>query len=328
MVFTGDTFFAGDVGRTDLCGSNVWLEQSGKLYDSLKEKVLPLGDYVTFYPAHSAGSICGYEISDREFGTIGYERKTSPLLKVDRDSFAQHLMKRKMYVPPYFATMERYNLEGPPLLSELPAPKPLNPQEFQKEMQKPKTVVVDTREPGAFASSHISSSLSIWLDGLSYFPGWVLKYDQRILLVTERTCDVEEARAYLGRLGFDNVEGYLCPGIRAWRDSGKPIEHLGVLSAATLREKLEGKQLILIDVREDREWEEEHIEGAENIYVGHLEKEASSLPMDKPVAVTCGFGGRGSLAASILKRMGFKTVYNVLGGMRAWKSLGYPVKNQ
>ena len=328
MVFTGDSLFVGDVGRTDLLGLDVWREQSEKLYDSLHEKVLPLGDHVIVYPAHGAGSICGHEISDREFSTIGYERKTNPLLQLDKEAFAEHMMKQKLLRPPYFRKMEQYNLKGPPLLHQAPIPKSLSVDEFEEEMRQPNTVIVDTREPGAFAGSYIPSSLNIWLNGLSFFPGWMLTYDQRILLVTERKEDIETAKAYLWRLGFDKIVGYLCLGLEEWRNNGKPVEHLGTLSATMLKEKLDRNEIILVDVREEHEWEKGHIEGAERIYVGYLKEEASRLPRDKPIATTCGWGGRGGLGASILKKMGFKDVYNVLGGMKAWKKLGYPIEKK
>ncbi len=328
MVFTGDTLFAGNVGRTDLLGLDVWREQSEKLYDSLHDKVLPLGDHVTVYPAHGAGSVCGSEISDRESSTIGYERKTNPLLQLSKQAFIDHMIEQKLLRPPYFRKMEEYNLNGPPLSHEAPVPQPLKVDEFEQEMHQPDTTIIDTREPGAFAGSHIPASLNIWLDGLSLYPGWTLTYDQRILLVTERKVDVETAKVYLCRLGFDNIVGYLCPGVKEWRNRGKPTGHLGTLSAAMLKEKLDRKEIILLDVREPNEWKEGHIEGAEHIYVGYLMEEANRLPRDKPIATTCGWGGRGGLAASILKRQGFDEVYNVLGGIKAWKKLGYPIKTE
>lgn len=326
MVFTGDTLFAGNVGRTDLPGLDIWREQSEKLYNSLHEKLLPLGDHVIIYPGHGAGSVCGTGISDREYSTIGYERKTDPLLQLDKESFIHRMTNEKLLRPPYFRKMEDYNLNGPPLLSEAPMPIPLTIDEFEKEMQQPNTVIVDTRRPGTFAGSHIPGSLNIWLDGVSLYPGWILTYNQRILLVAERDEDVQTAKAYLSRLGFDNLIGYLCPGIKEWRNLGKPTETILTLSATMLKDKLDRKEIMLVDVREDLEWQESHIEGAKNIYVGHLKEKADQLPSDKPIATICGWGGRGGLGASILKKMGFENVYNVLGGTKAWRSLGYPLK--
>lgn len=146
--------------------------------------------------------------------------------------------------------------------------------------------------------------------------------------MTERKEDLEMAKTYLQRIGFDNIAGYLCPGLREWRDQGKPIEHPGTLSASTLKERLDRDEILFVDVREEREWKESHIEGAENIFVGHLREEANRLPHDRPIATMCGWGDRGSLGASILKRLDFNEIYNVLGGMRAWGRLRYSLKTK
>lgn len=321
-VFTGDTLFVGNVGRTDLPGLDIWREQSEKLFNSLHEKVLPLGDHVLIYPGHGAGSVCGSGISDRRISTIGYERRSKPLLHVDKKAFVDQMMKQRLLRPPYFRKMEQYNLNGPPLLKEAGLPQPLGVNEFEREMQKNGTVIVDTRMPSAFAGSHIPGSLNIWLDGLSLYPGWVLTYDQRILLVLERKEDLETAKAYLYRLGFDTIRGYLCPGIGKWRNMGKPTERLDTLSPTLLKKRL--PQVVLVDVREREEWEEGHIEGSKHIYVGHIQAQANRLPRDRIIATTCAVGSRGGLAASILRKMGFKEVYNVIGGMNAWENLGYP----
>jgi hydroxyacylglutathione hydrolase len=156
----------------------------------------------------------------------------------------------------------------------------------------------------------------------------VLTYDQGILLVTERKEDVREARAYLGRLGFDRIGGFLCVGLKEWRTSGKPVESLGTLSVTELREMLKKNEILLLDVREPAEWDEGHIEGAQNIYVGNVGEKADELSREKPLAITCEWGGRGGLAASIVRKMGFTRVYNVLGGMKAWMERGYPVKTE
>jgi len=326
MLFTGDTLFVGGIGRTDLLGRDLQKEQSEKLYDSLYEKVLPLDDGVMIYPAHGAGSICGSNFGNRDVSTIGLERMANHLLNVEMDDFMENMVSMRLPYPPYFKKMEELNTYGPPLLSESLAPKPMGVDDFDKAMHESNKVILDTREPGAFAGSHIPGSYSIWLDGVSYHPGWVLNYGQDVLLVTERREDVETARDYLCRLGFDRVAGYLCTGMRGWRDIGRDFGHLGTLSVSSLKAKLDQSEILLIDVREEREWNEGHIEGAERIYVGQLEEEADRLPRAKPMATICSWGGRGSLGASILKKKGFNEVFNVLGGMRAWYSKGYPVE--
>jgi hydroxyacylglutathione hydrolase len=186
MVFTGDTLFVGDVGRTDLSGLEKWEEMSGMLHDSLHGKLLPLGDQVLVYPSHTAGSICGSHIGDRDVTTIGHERRTNPQLGLNREEFIRERLANHMLHPPYFGRMEEWNLNGPPLLKDAPVPRLLLPDSFEEKVREPDTVVVDTRQSDAFAGSHIPGSISIWLGYTAYFPGWVLGYDQRLLLVNDR----------------------------------------------------------------------------------------------------------------------------------------------
>lgn len=327
MVFTGDTLFAADIGRTDLLGQDLKLEQSMKLFKTLHEKVLTLDNHTIVYPGHGGGSVCGHHISDRQVTTIGYEKKTNPLLAMTREIFVETLMKQELLKPLYFTKMEQLNLNGPPLLHETNA-QPLNIDQFEEEMNQPNSVIVDIREPGAFAGSHIPNSINIWLGGLTFFPGWVLTYEQKILLVTERNEDVKSAETYLCRLGFDKIEGYLCPGIERWRYSGKPIEQVRTLSAASLKQKLDRGEIRVVDVRSPREWEGGVIKGAKRIYVGHLMGEAGRLSKDKAIASVCSVGNRAGIGASILKKAGIKEVYNVLGGMMAWEKLGYPTRKK
>lgn len=326
MVFTGDTLFVGSVGRTDLYGKKAQAQQARKLYQSLHEKLLPLGDHVIIYPAHGSGSVCGGNISSMEPSTIGYEKKTNPYLWLDEEDFVKRSESEELVVPRYFKKMEQLNLEGPPLLSELAFPRPMNVTEFADHMKAPEMLVVDTRNAYAFAGSHIPCSLSLWMGGTSVYSGWVMPIDQYIIFVLERPDDIGKVTARFQRLGFDNMCGYLCPGMNEWQEAGKPITSLGTMSVQQLKSALAKKEVVLVDVREPHEWREGYVEGAERVYFGELEEKADSLPKNKPVVVTCSVGNRSSIGASILERKGFKNVCNVLGGMTAWQTLGYPMK--
>jgi hydroxyacylglutathione hydrolase len=326
MVFTGDTLFAGSVGRTDLYGKKQQPKQAVELYVSLHEKLLPLGDHVLVYPAHGAGSVCGSDISSQEPTTLGYEKKTNPYLQLDEEAFVKRALGEELVVPRYFKKMEEYNLNGPPLLSELASPRAMSAADFEDHMKAPHKLVVDTRNPYAFAGSHIPNSLSIWLEGTSVYPGWVMPIDQYIIFVLERAGDIKQVTSRFQRLGFDNMCGYLCQGISEWQETGKPISSVGTLSVQQLKSKQKNGEVTLVDVREPREWKEGYVEGAEKIFFGELVENAGSLAKDKPIAVTCSVGNRSSIGASILKRKGFKDVFNVLGGMAAWESLRYPMK--
>ena len=164
----------------------------------------------------------------------------------------------------------------------------------------------------------------MWLGGgTAVYSGWILSYDQRILLVLERKSDIKRVAKHFWRLGFDNIYGYLCSGINEWQEHGKPISHVHTLSASELHDRLE--RYVVLDVREPSEWHKEGIiEGAERIFFGDIQEKADLLDRNKRYAVICSVGNRSSIATSILKRKGFVGVGNVLGGMTAWENLGYP----
>jgi len=324
MVFSGDTLFAGSVGRTDLYGKPAQPAQAEKLYSSLHEKLLPLGDHVLVYPAHGAGSVCGHGISSQEQTTIGYERKTNPYLQLSKQDFMQKTAREELIVPRYFRKMEEHNLNGAPLLSELSYPGPLSVEAFEEEMQK-QNIIIDTRWPYAFAGSHIPNALSMWLGGTSVYPGWLIDISQYVVFIHERPSDINVAAPRLRRLGFDNMCGYLCGSLNDWQEAGKPISSTGTMSVFKLKSKLARGEVLLLDVREPSEWKNEGIvESAECVFFVDLPSKMASLSKDKPIAVTCSVGNRASIAVSMLERAGFKNVSNVLGGMDAWTNLGYP----
>ena len=328
MVFTGDALFVGDVGRTDLYGTEEASRLASNLYDSIFNKLIPLGDGVMLCPAHGAGSVCGANIADRDESTLGIERAQSPPLQMSRDKFIKYKVTEKMERPHYFRQMEKYNLKGPPFLGCLPSPAPFTPAEFKEEMERG-AVVVDTSYPATFGGAHIKRSYSVWLEGLPVFAGWVLSYDKPILLVLDDQHHLEKAVRYLIRAGYDRIVGYLKGGIEGWYNAGFPVEHLQVLTVHELKAKIDrGEQLTILDDRGENEWNAGHIKGAQHIYVGHIQERMAEIPKNKPVAMFCNVGHRAGLGASILLREGCRDVYNILGSMTAWKAAGYPISTE
>lgn len=326
MVFTGDTLFVGDVGRTDLYGKDEAPRLAAELYDSIFGKILPLGDGAIISPAHGAGSVCGMNISNRDESTVGIERMQNAVLKLKtREQFVRFKLSEQPERPYYFTQMEKVNLIGPSVLGCLPLPVPLAPREFKQEIEQG-AVVIDTSEPSAFGGAHIRGAYSIWLEGLPAFAGWVLPYDKPLLLVLEDHSHLEKAVRYLIRLGYDNIQGYLRDGTEGWYNAGLPTEHLPLLSVHQLKTMLERKENILVlDTRGQEEWDSGHIGGSQHIYIGHLESRLTEVPRDRPVAVICNVGHRAGLGASILLRAGYSSVYNVLGSVKAWIAAGFPV---
>lgn len=326
MVFTGDTLFVNDVGRTDLYGPAEVSRLASALYDSIFTTLLPLGDSVILCPGHGAGSVCGVNIADRDESTLGIERIQNPVLQLkNRDDFIRFKVAEQLERPYYFRQMEKYNLEGPPHLGCLPQPLLLTPAQFRDEIKRG-AQVVDTSEPAAFGGAHIKNAYSIWLGGLPVFAGWVLSYDKPILLALENQSHLEKAVRYLVRAGYDRIAGYLKDGVEGWYNAGFPTERLSLLSVHELKQKLDGKDdLLVLDTRGQAEWDAGHIKGALHVYVGHIESQLNNIPRDNPIAVICTVGHRASLGASILLRAGYRTVYNVLGSVKAWTAAGFPL---
>ncbi len=324
MVFTGDALFVQEVGRTDLYGEVESERMAANLYESIFEKLLPLGDQVILCPAHGAGSACGGVISEREQSTLGLERTQNPRLQLSKEEFIEFKIKERLERPPYFKKMEELNLVGAPFMDHLPEPKPMPPEEFLEVMRQ--AVVVDTRFPPDFAGSHIPGSYSIWMDGFATFIGWVLPYDLPILLVVKDRFDLDLAVKELVREGYDNVLGYLKGGMDEWARQTLQFERIKTQSASEAKSRMDsGEDLTILDVRFEHEWEEGHIRGAKHIMAGELENRLTEIPKNKPILAFCSSGYRGSLAASVLQKHGFEGITNVLGGMTAWKNAGHPI---
>ena len=324
IAFTGDTLFVGDVGRTDFLGPKMTPVMSQKLYESITSKLLPLGDGVIVCPAHGAGSVCGGKIREREISTIGIEKATNPMLRLSRDKFVAYKVAEKHQTPPYFKKMEEYNLKGSPTLGALTDPRAMKPSEFAEKARKG-AFVVDVRSPVAFGGAHIAGSFSLPPSRLSN-AGWVLTYDEPILLVAENPEASDFATRNLRRLGFDRVEGYLAGGLESWYKEGLPISEVNLITVQDLHKWLNSKERItVVDVRRESEWTEGHIENSKHIYLGHLEKQANKIPRHNPIVVICKTGNRSSFGASVLLKAGFDRVHNCLGGIDAWSKSGFPL---
>lgn len=327
-VFTGDALFIGDVGRTDFYPDRA-RQVAGALYDSIFDKLLPLGDQTILYPAHGAGSVCGDSMASREFSTIGHERLNNPVLqKTDRDDFIDFKVNEHHYQPPYFKKMEEYNQYGPPSLYTLPQPEPMSADDVEKAQSKG-SVLLDLRSPEAYAGAFIPGSLAIPLEMIPAYGGYLLKYESDIILVPETREQVPIAVQHLIRIGYDRMQGYLKGGMQSWEVSGRQYDRIGAVHAADLDRRLkEGEDFTLLDVRKISEFEQGRLVGAVHIFLGELQDRVDEIDPVKPIVTFCGSGKRAIIAASILKRHGFKEVEDSLGSMQACKSVGCEMKER
>lgn len=325
VVFTGDALFAGDVGRVDLLGMDRAEEMASLLYDTLFNKLLPLGDEVIVCPAHGAGSVCGSAIADRLWTTIGLERLRNPKLQhTDEGEFVANVAK-ELERPPYFRRMEKYNVEGAPLLGSLPVPMPLSPGDFAEGAEE--AIVLDTRMELAFGSAHVPGALSVWLEGLAAFAGWFLPYDQPILLVSETENPVQATR-YLTRMAYDDLKGYLSGGMLAWHMAGLESNSLRTVTVQELCHLLdEGEETSILDVRSAEELKKAgSIPDAQHIHITQLPSHMDEVPRDRTVYIFCGSGLRSMIAASLLRREGWRNLVVVLGGLAGWNSITCPLE--
>ncbi len=324
-VFTGDALFIGDAGRTDFFPDRKE-ETAGLLYESIFEKLLPLGDQTIVCPAHGAGSVCGGGIASREFSTLGYERQHNPMLHLERSEFIDKKVSEHHYIPPYFKRMERFNIGEllPP--AHIPRPAPCDADAFARCIDRDGMIVVDTRSPEAVAGAYIDGSYTIPLNMLPAFAGWFLPPDRPIGLLVERYTDVDTAVRSLLRVGYDRVGCFLDSGMHGWEISGRTYSRIPAVHVEELKNILkDGDSALILDVRSIDEFESGHLPDAQHIYVGELPQRLGEIPRDRPIITFCGSGRRAIIAAALLKNSGFDDVSDCLGSMRACTQAGCPV---
>jgi glyoxylase-like metal-dependent hydrolase (beta-lactamase superfamily II)/rhodanese-related sulfurtransferase len=322
-VLTGDTLFIGDVGRPDLMASVgvTANELGGMLYDSLHQKLLALPNETLVYPAHGAGSMCGKNLSTDTVSTIGTQRWYNYALQpMSRSEFVNLVASEQPEAPAYFgydAQLNRQNREifDVALKQQL---KSLSVEDMMNLVNKG-AQVLDVREPADFAGGHLVKSINIGLSGkFATWAGIVLDPKTPIVIIAEPGRE-QEAMTRLGRIGFDQVAGYLKDGMMSLKSRPDLISRTTRITAATLAETLTtSEQPIVIDVRTEREWQEGSIEHSLNIPLPHLSERFEEIPKNQPVVVQCASGYRSSIAASLLEGAGFTQVMDLVGGYDAW----------
>jgi hydroxyacylglutathione hydrolase len=327
LLFTGDFIFVGDVGRPDLLGSEEQKQLAHDLYTSIFERIRAVPDFTEVFPAHGPGSLCGKAIGSRRSSSLGFERRFSDALQPKPEAeWTKSLLKDMPLAPPYFKIMKKVNAGGPTVLGQsLPGQKRMTAKEIHERLCD-NCLVVDVRPKEAFASAHVPGSINIPLgQNLPSWAGWVLPYDKRLVIVPGDPAEMAEVVTHLIRVGLDDIEGYMEDGMDAWENQGFPISRLESIAPRELADRLKSAEPpFVLDVRTESEWNGGHIEEARHIHGGVLKNHLNEVPKDGPIAVICGSGYRGSIAASFLKSSGRDNVANVLGGMTAWKALDLP----
>jgi len=330
-VLTGDTLFIGDVGRPDLRAALGWsaAQLGGLLFDSLHNKLLALPDQSLVYPAHGAGSPCGKALSKETVSTLGEQRRSNYALQpMSKEAFIQVVTADQPEAPSYFNYDAVLNSQERPTLDQALA-REMNPLTLDAllAMQADGAQILDTRDPGEFASAHLAGSINIGLGGqYATWVGTVLDRKHPIVIIADPGRE-NEAAVRLGRIGFDHVVGYLQDGLRSLESRPELTLTTERLSAPFAAELLSASQPPLaIDVRTPHEREQKHIGGSLSMPLNHLRETLETLPKDRPLLVYCAGGYRSSIAASLLQRAGFGRVGEIAGGIAGWEAANLPVR--
>lgn len=331
-IITGDTLFIGDVGRPDLAQELIEdLTQeklASYLFDSLRNKIMPLSDDLIVYPNHGAGSACGKNMSKETTDTLGNQKKTNYALRADmtREEFIAELLDGLAPPPAYFPQNVLMNIQGYESLDTVmqKADTPLSPKEFEAVANQTEALVLDVRHEDDFVTAHIPGSIFIGLHG--QFAPWVgaLIKDtkQPILLVTPEGKE-EEAITRLSRVGFDHTLGYLKGGIAAWKSAGFETDAIETVMPEDLAKNYE--KAVIVDARKPSEFTAERIEKATNIPLDYINDHLAEVPKNDTFYVHCAGGYRSVIWASILKARGYHNMINVAKGMSGIKNTTIPL---
>ncbi len=319
-IFTGDTLFVGDVGRPDLSSGDLSSEELADImYETLKEKIIPLPDDVIVYPAHGPGSSCGKNLGPNTFSTIGEEKKTNHALQPQsKEDFIKSVTTGLNIAPVYFAINSSINQKGYDSIDEVKTngTKALSLEEF-KLLAKEDVIILDTRHATIFTQGFIPNSIFIGLEGrYAEWAGSLLSFDKKIILVTEPGKE-EESVIRLSRVGFDKMAGYLDGGFEAWKNAGEKIDMIVDVEPDELIMDLpHDPNITVLDVRKEAEFGDGHLEEASNLPLAEMTDVTllAQFEENENIYVHCAGGYRSVIAASILKKEGIHNIRNVVGG--------------
>lgn len=330
-IFTGDTLFIGDVGRPDLAQKVIEeLTQdklAGYLYDSLREKIMPLPDHIVVYPGHGAGSACGKMMSSETTDNLGHQKTTNYALdpKLSKEQFKEAILEGLTPPPGYFPQNVLLNIKGYESIDKVleRGDKPLSPAEFEAAANETEALVLDARNYETFAKEFVPNSINISIDG--NFAPWVgtliPSVEQPLLIVAEED-RLEEILTRLARVGYDHVLGYLKGGLEVWKKAGFETDSIESISADEAAERLATGDLKILDVRKKSEYDSEHVEDAINAPLDYLNESMKQVNPETTYLAHCKSGYRSMTFVSSLRARGYHNLVDVKGGFDALKKSG------
>jgi len=309
-VFTGGSLIVGSAARTDLVSPERTEELARAQYRSLR-RIAELDDHVEVWPTHGAGSFCSSSSSGDRVSTIGAERATNPLLGApDEEAFVRLLLDSLGTFPPYFLRLGELNRRGP-LLPRTPRLAGLSVDEATR-LQADGGEIIDARPFPAFSARHPAGALSIPLrPAFASWLGWLAPSDRPLAVLRDDDQDPQEIAWQAAKIGYDNLVGEIAGGIDAWLAAGAPT------GSVPTTPPVEKPDAVVLDIRQESEFESGHVPGAMNIELGALAARLGEIA-DAPTVVMCGHGERAMGAASLLARSGHRDVVVLDGGPEEW----------
>ncbi|MDZ4668496.1 MAG: MBL fold metallo-hydrolase [bacterium] len=328
-IFTGDTLFIGDVGRPDLAQEVVEeLTQdilAAHLFDSLRNKIMPLSNNLIVYPAHGAGSACGKNMSKETYDTLGHQKETNYALRANmgKEEFIKEVLTGLMPPPAYFPKNVMMNIQGYDSISDIleRGTQALSPEAFEAAANETGALILDTRKPQVFAKGFIPNSISIGIDG--GFAPWVgaliPDIKQEILIVADKGREMEIVTR-LARVGYDHAIGFLNGGFEAWHKAGKEVDTIETVTVAEFANaEVANPNIHILDVRKSSEYLSEHIKQATNAPLDFINESMLAIDKSKTYYVHCQGGYRSMIFTSILRARGYNNLIDVDGGFKAIK---------
>lgn len=328
-IISGDTLFIGDVGRPDLAQhviADLTEEKlAGYLFDSLRNKIMPLSDDLIVYPNHGAGSACGKNMSKETTDTLGHQKQVNYALNpnLTKAEFIKEILTGLTTPPGYFPQNVLMNIKGYESFDTVMQRgiQALSPNAFEAAASETDALVLDTRDAQVFSEGFIPNSVNIGIDG--NFAQWVgaliPDVKQQILIVADKARE-EEVITRLARVGYDHCIGYLEGGFEAWKNAQKEVDRIERVTAEQLADiQKANPQVPIFDVRKNSEYTSEHILEVENAPLDTINASMLQMPKDKTAYIHCAGGYRSMIFASILRARGYDNLVDVVGGFKAIK---------
>lgn len=337
FIFTGDCLFIGDVGRPDLAVKSDLTEEdlAGHLFESLRNKIMPLPDDIIIYPNHGAGSACGKNMSTDTFDSLGNQKKTNYALRADmtKEEFVKEVTAGLMEPPQYFPNNVRMNKSINTSIDTIlhKGTAPIDAATFKEMSDQKDILVIDTRSIESFKEE--GSVPGAWFIGLDGgFAPWVgalvNDINQKIIFIAEDESRINEIALRFSRVGYDNTLGYLLGGMASWKQHGYEIDKMKVITAIDFTNNSnQGFIENSLDVRKESEYLSEHVIGVENFPLDFIHSNFAQIDPEKEYFVHCQSGYRSLIAASILKAKGVENVTDVEGGIKSLKEVGIKVSD-